>query len=181
MIIVDAVCSRVYDSVTSINVPSLLTIDNDYSPGGNYINDGGDFLWDSGNYIGVPGFTANYVTYLDNCEVGNVNGNNYSMNMNNSGLSVTWFNNYGQDSISIDGEYSDVVSVSHASYQYNEWKGFWKISYNFHYSNVSDHDDDDPIFGHFWVTNSPTAVHVPYLYNIWEMNDEIMMSIVWSL
>ena len=139
-----------------------MTIDSDYYPGGHYIDDGGEDQYDDGNYIGVPSFTANYVTYLENCEAGLVDGSLYSMAMNNSAISCTVFLDYPHSSISIEGEFGYVVAATTGSYQFNQWKGFWKISQG---------DDEEGIIHHLWVTNSPTAEHVPNLHDMEQIDD----------
>jgi hypothetical protein len=147
--------------VKGVNEPNLFTIDSDYVEGMTYISDGGNDMYDDGNFIQVPALSTNYVVYTDNCAQETVNGQQYSMDMDNSGFSVTVFSTYNQVAISIGGEtgadgYGTVVT---GSYESNGWTGFWKT--------VKDEyevgDDEDPGINHLWVTNAPSASHmVPF-------------------
>ena len=154
-------CQTVVNAVNGVNEPNLFTIDSDYAVGNNYIEDGGNDIYDDGNYIQVPALSTNYLEYKDNCAQGTVNGQQYSMDMNNSGFSVTVFSLYNHNAISIYGETGadGDGTVGTGSYESNGWKGFWKTVTD----GYSVTDEEDPGINHLWVTNAPSASHmVPF-------------------
>ena len=125
-------CQRIVDEADKISEPnyfSIGSVDHDYLPGMQFIDDGGDDIYDEGNYIQVPALSENFVTYLENCEDGTVNGETYSMSMNGAGISVTVFRNYGQESIGIGGQLGadgDPGLIDQKEYETGGWRGFVK-------------------------------------------------------
>ena len=122
-------------------------------------------MYDGGNCISVPATNDNYgetscsniansklVTYKENCARGTVNGEIYEMSMMNNGISVLTFSKYMQNTISTNGNLGadGGGKLSTGSYQYNGWKGFWKIVWG---------AGGDPGVNHLWVTNAPSAKH----------------------
>ena len=162
MIFIPGLCERIVTNVNSVNEPNFFTIGsvtNDYQAGMQYIDNGGDDLYDEGNYIQVPALSDNYVTYLENCDAGSVNGQQYSMAINGAGISVTIFSNYGQDSIAIGGELGadGEGQAVQGSFESNGWKGFWKTVNECHPNSGADCDGYDPTLHHLWVTDAPIA------------------------
>ena len=143
--------------VSEANLFSIGSITDDYKASMQYIDNGGNDLYDEGNYIQVPALSDNYVTYLDNCEEGSVNGEQYSMAINGSGYSVVVFRNYGQDSIAIGGELGadGEGQAAQGSFEYNGWKGFWKTVNECHPMTGDECDGYDPSLHHLWVTDAP--------------------------
>ena len=131
--------------VSEANLFSIGSTTDDYTAGLQYINNGGTDLYNEGNYIQVPAITDNYVTYLENCDEGSVNGEQYSMALNGAGYSVTVFSNYGQDSIAIGGELGadGEGQAAQGSFEYNGWKGFWKTVNECHPNTGADCDGHD--------------------------------------
>lgn len=115
-------------------------------------------MYDGGNCITVPGTSSNScsgdsvtVLYKDNCEAGTVNGEAYTMSIKTNGISVLFFEKYTKSSISINGNNGADGSgtVSHGSYSYNGWKGFWKIVHSSGDPSInSSFDKRALIFGH---------------------------------
>ena len=158
-------CQRTAINVRNVNVGSIQTISNDYSSGENSIKDGGKDMYDGGNCISVPATTVEttscsniesygrkLVTYKENCASGTVNGETYEMSLMNSGISVLTFSKYKPDTISVNGNLGadGGGKLSTGSYQYNGWKGFWKIVWR---------AGSDAGVNHLWVTNAPSARH----------------------
>ena len=115
--------------------------------------------YNEGNYIQVPALSDNYVTYLENCEDGTVNGEQYSMAINGAGFSVLVFSSYGQVSIATAGELgadSEGLAAK-GSFEYNEWNGFWKTVNECHPMTGDDCDGYDPSLHHLWVTDAPIS------------------------
>ena len=167
MIFIPGLCARIVTNVNSVIEPNFFTIGsvtNDYTAGMQYIENGGDDLYDEGNYIQVPALSDNYVTYLENCGEGTVNGQQYSMAMNGAGISVTVFSNYGQESIGIGGELGadGDGQTTQGSFESNGWKGFWKIINECHPMTGADCTGYDPSLHHLWITDAPvtTTEHV---------------------
>ena len=152
------------NSVNELNFFSVGGATEDYQADMQYIDNGGDDLFDEGNYIQVPALSENYVTYLENCREGTVNGQQYSMAINGAGISVTVFRNYQQESIAIGGELGadGDGQATQGSYEHNGWKGFWKIVDECHPMTGADCNGYDPSLHHLWVTDAPitTADHV---------------------
>ena len=73
------------------------------------------------------------------------------MYMRNRGISITYFLQYSQNTISINGNNGadGHGNVNGGSYNYNGWRGFWKVVYG----------ASDPGINHVWVTNAPHATH----------------------
>ena len=167
---ISGACQRIAINVRNLNVMNVKVISNDYASGGNSIKDGGKDMYDSGNCISVPATTdetascsniennprrqsnPKLVTYKDNCAIGTVNGETYEMSLMNSGISVLTFSKYKPDTISVNGNLGadGGGKLSTGSYQYNGWKGFWKIVWR---------AGSDAGVNHLWVTNAPSARH----------------------
>ena len=167
---ISGACQRIAINVRNLNVMNVKVISNDYASGGNSIKDGGKDMYDSGNCISVPATTdetascsniennprrqsnPKLVTYKDNCAIGTVNGETYEMSMMNSGISVLTFSKYKPDTISVNGNLGadGGGKLSTGSYQYNGWKGFWKVVWRAR---------GDAGVNHLWVTNAPSAKH----------------------
>ena len=155
-------CGRIVNNVNSVNEPNFFAIGSatdDYQSGMHYIDNGGSDLFDEGNYIQVPALSDNYVTYLENCREGTVNGQQYAMAINGTGVSVTVFRNYQHESIGIGGELGadGEGQAIQSSFEYIGWKGFWKIVNECHPKTGDDCDGYDPSLHHLWVTNAPIS------------------------
>ena len=152
------------NSVNELNFFSVGGATEDYQADMQYIDNGGDDLFDEGNYIQVPALSENYVTYLENCREGTVNGQQYSMAINGAGISVTVFRNYGQESIGIGGELGadGEGQALQGTFESSGWKGFWKTVNECHPMTGADCNGYDPSLHHLWVTNAPitTTDHV---------------------
>jgi len=142
-------CGQIVNKINNVIEPRLATISSEYYVEGVGIRDGGNDIYDYGNYINVNGSA---LSYLENCEIGTVNGQQYTMALKNSGFSVTLFSPYYKNWISIVGELGADNSgkVESGSYQYNGWGGFWKVVYGAY---------SDPGVNHLWVTDAPSARH----------------------
>ena len=145
--------------VSEANLFSIGSTTDDYNAGLQYIHNGGTDLYNEGNYIQVPALTDNYVTYLENCAEGTVNGEQYSMAINGAGYSVLVFTNYGKVSIAIGGELgADGEGLAaQGTFEYNGWNGFWKTVNECHPNTGADCDGHDPTLHHLWITDSPIA------------------------
>ena len=137
-ILLTGVCKEIVNNLADVNEPRIYTItkiansnDKGYQPGHSFIINGGNDLYDLGNYIKVPSNSSNYVRYLQNCEEGSVSSETYWMAMNPQGISVTLFHLYGEESISVDGGLGldGHGSVFKGLYAFNGWNGYWKIAH----------------------------------------------------
>ena len=139
------------EAVNGIFEPNLYNINSDYAAGNTDIEDGGNNMYDRGIYISVPALTNNYVVYTDNCAQRAVNGQQYSMDVNNNGFSVTVFSPYNQNNIAISGGLgADGSGNVHAgSYQSGNRKGFWKTVKG----------PGDPGINHLFVTDAASPNH----------------------
>jgi hypothetical protein len=149
-------------NVNRVNEPNFFSIGSvtdDYKAGMHYIDNGGTDLYNEGNYIQVPALSDNYVTYIESCGEGSVNGQQYSMAINGAGISVTLFRKFEHESIAIGGELGadgDGQAVQ-GSFEYSGWKGFWKTVNECHPMTGADCDGYDPTLHHLWVTDAPLA------------------------
>ena len=155
-------CERISTNLNTVNEPNFFTIGSvteDYKSGMQFIDNGGSDLYNEGNYIQVPALSDNYVTYLENCAEGTVNGQQYSMATNGAGFSVTVFINYEQESIGIGGELGadGEGQAAQGSFEYNGWKGLWKTVNECHPMTGDDCDGYDPSLHHLWVTDAPIS------------------------
>jgi hypothetical protein len=160
MIYFPGLCSRIVTNANSVSEPNFFSIGSvtdDYNAGMQFIDNGGTDLYNEGNYIQVPALSDNYVTYLENCGEGSVNGEQYYMAMNGAGISVTLFKNYEQESIAIGGELGadGEGQAVQGSFEYSGWKGFWKTVNECHPMTGADCDGYDPTLHHLWVTDAP--------------------------
>ena len=118
-------------------------------------------MYDKGNYIQVPSQSTNYVVYKDNCDEGMVNRQQYFMDINNSGFSVTLFSPYKQGAISIKGDVGadgkPGSKLNRGSYKIYGWNGFWKTITE--QDQQKGHTYDDPGVNHLWITNAHSASH----------------------
>ena len=102
-------CQSIVSKVNAANVGTFWTTNkSQYASGGTSISDGGNDMYDTGNCISIPATTAytacsgivNKVTYQRNCDESTVNGQSYAMSIKNDGISVLFFANYTQNTIS---------------------------------------------------------------------------------
>ena len=130
---------------------------SDYYNGYIKISDGGSNTYDSGNYIRVPANSSNYLTYKSDCNEYTVNGQKYRMRLKTNGFSVTVFNPYYKDSISVSGGLgADGYGKTHkGAYSYLGWTGFWKIVVAESASPSSPYS-----VHHLWVTDAAAQHHI---------------------
>ena len=158
-------CHHIINSLNAVDEHNAYSIKGDYSEGNTNIRNLKNYLdlyAGGGNYIEVPSQSNNYVVYKDNCMTGAVNDQRYSMHMNKSGFSVTLFDTYIHDTISIGGRHSYFFdqqtrprAIGTGSFQIKGWKGFWKTATGGKYDIT-----EFPGLNHLWVTNAPSASHV---------------------
>lgn len=111
-----------------------------------YIGDGGEDMYDDGNYINPR------LPYRDSCSEGIAeDGSVYYMDIVSDGVSVTYFPS-APPTINITGETGADGSgnMTTGSYSSGGWHAFWKQILE---------GEGDPGINHLWITNSSSANH----------------------
>merc|ERR1711957_799122 len=116
----------------------------------NTIYDGGNDMYDNGNVVSAGGSA---LTYGDDCANQNSEGQSYSMDIVDNGISVMLFDEVGPGtSVSITGNAGadGGGSVGNGEYVYHGWHAYWKQI----------HSASDSSVTHLWITNAADANHV---------------------